>query len=120
MYPNAGDVQAPSTSPGPEVMRQDDLEHHNPNKSAREASLPPGSYGLHGHGVQANDPLEKAWYNKHPNELAREEENQYGPGSPRPEGAMSSDKLNKIVKNSGSKGTDLGMKTRTATLFIIS
>jgi hypothetical protein len=33
-------------------------------RSARDSSLPPGSYGLHGHGVQHPDKFEKAWYEK--------------------------------------------------------
>ncbi|KAA8646177.1 hypothetical protein EYZ11_004780 [Aspergillus tanneri] len=111
MYRNAGDVQAPSPSPY-------QLEHgglrtgrsHNRSRSGREASLPPGSYGLHGHGVQFNDKFEKAWYEKHPEEYVKEEQGQYGPGvgSPRPDWALSSDDLNKIVRGSAVTGSGLG------------
>ncbi|KAE8146532.1 altered inheritance of mitochondria protein 21 [Aspergillus avenaceus] len=111
MYPNAGDVQAPSPSPyileqaGPRTGR-----NHNRTRSGREASLPPGSYGLHGHGVQHNDKFEKAWYEKHPEEYVKEEQGQYGPGvgSPRPDWALSSDDLNKIVRGSAVTGSGLG------------
>jgi Altered inheritance of mitochondria protein 21 len=116
MYPNAGDVQAPSPAPfvgahgstiaaaGPRPGR-----NHHRTRSGRELSLPPGSYGLRGHGVPANDKFDKAWYDKHPDEFVREEQGQYGPGiSPRPDWALSRDDLNKIVKNSASRGAGLG------------
>lgn len=111
MYRNAGDVQAPSPSPyqvdhtGSRSGRS-----HNRTRSGREASLPPGSYGLHGHGVQPNDKFEKAWYEKHPEEYVKEEQGQYGPGvgTPRPDWALSSDDLNKIVRGSAVTGAGLG------------
>lgn len=95
--PNAGDVQAPTPQHG-------ELEvSHEARGHSRT-----GSYGLLGHGVQPTDKLEKAWYEKHPEDLVREG----GPGarlsSPRPEGAMNSDELNKMVQSSGDKGTGLG------------
>ncbi|PGH27469.1 hypothetical protein AJ80_00950 [Polytolypa hystricis UAMH7299] len=121
MDPNAGDVQAPSpapfraTSPGPNTSTtpQRTGRHHHRTKSGREASLPPGSYGLHGHGTPSNDRFEKAWYDKHPDELAREEQGQYGPSlrSPRPDWALSSEDLNKIVRRSANKGHGLGTST---------
>ncbi|KAE8412881.1 altered inheritance of mitochondria protein 21 [Aspergillus pseudocaelatus] len=112
MYPNAGDVQAPS--PSPYHLEQNSGQRsgrsHNRTRSGREASLPPGSYGLHGHGVQPNDKFEKAWYEKHPEEYVKEEQGQYGPGvgSPRPDWALSSDDLNKIVRGSAVTGSGLG------------
>lgn len=101
MYPNAGDVQAPSPSPYLEQGSQRPGRNHNRSRSGRDSSLPPGSYGLHGHGVQHTDKFEKAWYEKHPDELVKEE-GQYGPGvgTPRPDWAMSRDDLNKIVRSS--------------------
>ncbi|KAJ5382693.1 Protein of unknown function DUF3210 [Penicillium concentricum] len=109
MYPNAGDVQAPSPSPFLEQGSQRSSRNHNRTRSARDSSLPPGSYGLHGHGVQHPDKFEKAWYEKHPDELVKEE-GQYGPGvgTPRPDWAMSSDDLNKIVRSSAQTGSGLG------------
>lgn len=111
MYPNAGDVQAPSPSP---YLSEHDANragrrHHHRTRSGRELSLPPGSYGLHGHGVNPNDKFEKAWYQKHPDEYAKEE-GKYGPGvgTPRPDWALSSDDLNKIVRSSAVTGTGLG------------
>ncbi|KAJ5918501.1 hypothetical protein N7466_010493 [Penicillium verhagenii] len=99
MYPNAGDVQAPSPSPYLEQGSQRSGRNHHRSRSARDSSLPPGSYGLHGHGVPNGDKFEKAWYEKHPDEYVKEE-GQYGPGvgTPRPDWALSSDDLNKIVR----------------------
>lgn len=109
MYPNAGDVQAPSPSPYPEQGSQRSGRNHHRSRSTRDSSQPPGSYGLHGHGVQHPDKFEKAWYEKHPDELVKEE-GQYGPGvgTPRPDWAMSSDDLNKIVRSSAQNGSGLG------------
>ncbi|KAJ5485893.1 hypothetical protein N7530_000193 [Penicillium desertorum] len=109
MYPHAGDVQAPSPSPYLEQGSQRSSRNHNRTRSARDSSLPPGSYGLHGHGVQHPDKFEKAWYEKHPDEFVKEE-GQYGPGvgTPRPDWAMSSDDLNKIVRSSARTGSGLG------------
>lgn len=110
MYPNAGDVQAPSPSPHvTEFAHHRRGRHHQRTRSGREQSLPPGSYGLHGHGVHAQDSFEKAWYEKHPDELAKEE-GQYGPGlgTPRPDWALSSDDLNKIVRISAVIGSGVG------------
>ena len=121
MYPNAGDVQAPSPAPfvpvapasigfhndGPQKSKR----HHGRTRSGREVfSGPPGSYGLHGHGTPHNDQFEKAWYEKHPDALLREEHGQYGPGlsGGRGEWAMSSDDLNKIVRDTASRGSGFG------------
>ncbi|KAJ5887978.1 hypothetical protein N7495_008019 [Penicillium taxi] len=108
MYPNAGDVQAPSPSPYLEAGNQRQGRNHHRSRSARDASLPPGSYGLHGHGVP-NDKFDKAWYEKHPDEFVKEE-GQYGPGvgTPRPDWALSSEDLNKIVRSSASSGSGIG------------
>ncbi|KAJ5760930.1 hypothetical protein N7520_008086 [Penicillium odoratum] len=99
MYPNAGDVQAPSPSPYLDQGSQRAGRNHHRSRSARDSSLPPGSYGLHGHGVQNGDKFEKAWYEKHPDEYVKEA-GQYGPGvgTPRPDWALSSDDLNKIIR----------------------
>lgn len=109
MYPNAGDVQAPSPSPYLEQGFQRQGRNHHRTRSGRDSSLPPGSYGLHGHGVQHNDKFEKAWYEKHPDEYVKEE-GHYGPGvgTPRPDWALSSDDLNKIVRSSGQNGSGPG------------
>lgn len=121
MYPDAGDVQAPSPSPfsqtaPPAIGLHNDgtpkMRHHGRTRSGREVfSVPPGSYGLHGHGahVQNADKFEKAWYDKHPDALMREEHGQYGPGiSGRGEFVLSSEDLNKIVRDTASKGSGYG------------
>lgn len=69
--------------------------------------------GRYGHGIpHENDRFEKAYYEKHP-ELFKKELGHYGEG--RPETAMSSDDLNKIVRGTASRGAGLG-KTK---LFVI-
>lgn len=112
MYPNAGDVQAPTPSPGmPPPSHgvgffnngggQITPRNHTRTRSGREIFHgPPGSYGLHGHGVNKTDPFEKAWYDKHPEALARETKGEYGPAitEDRKEWALSSEELNKLVK----------------------
>ena len=109
MYPNAGDVQAPSAPPdGEPVAGRGRRRHHNRTRSGREISLPPGSYGLHGHGINTSDRFERAWYEKHPDEYAKEE-HQYPPGlGHRPDSALSSDALNKLVRSSARTGSGLG------------
>lgn len=113
MYPDAGDVQAPSPSPFQQTFAagigfhnagQKAPRHHRRTPSGREI-LPPGSYGMHGHGVPASDQFERTWYEKHPDALEREEHGQYGPGidGGRGEWALSSDDLNKLVRETSSK-----------------
>ncbi|QVM08451.1 hypothetical protein D8B26_003141 [Coccidioides posadasii str. Silveira] len=116
MIPNAGYVQAPSPAPlganNEPLSSESSVSQRQGRQQARNRSglewLPPSSYGLHGHGVHMNDKFEKAWYDEHPEELTREEQTHYGPGngSPRPEWAMSSEDLNKIVKLSAQKTID--------------
>ena len=60
--------------------------------------------GKHGHGVVPHDRFEKAYYEKHP-ELIKKEIEQY---HERPAWAMSSDDLNKIVRETASRGSGLG------------
>ncbi len=114
MYPDAGDVQAPSPSPFQQQFPagvgfhnsgiQKPSRHHRRTPSGREI-LPPGSYGMHGHGVPSTDQFERTWYEKHPEALDREEHGQYGPGigGGRGEWALSSDDLNKLVRETSSK-----------------
>ena len=114
LYPNAGDVQAPSPSPAlfashtgtsftPQSGRQTPLRHHTRTKSGRDVFIgPPGSYGLHGHGVNMSDPFEKDWYQKHPDDMKKEVQGEYGPAisETRKEWALTSDELNKLVHTS--------------------
>jgi hypothetical protein len=111
MYPNAGDVQAPTPSPGMPPPSTGigffnngggsvTPRHHSRTKSGRDVFHgPPGSYGMHGHGVNKTDPFEKAWYDKHPEALARATKGEYGPAisEDRKEWALSSEELNKLV-----------------------
>ncbi|EED19175.1 conserved hypothetical protein [Talaromyces stipitatus ATCC 10500] len=111
MLANAGDVQAPSPAPprSGSASGQRASRHHHRTRSGRDVFLPPGSYGLHGHGVHATDKFEKAWYDKHPDELAREEQGQYGPAiAERSTWALSSDDLNRLVHSSDNIDTSVG------------
>jgi hypothetical protein len=99
MNRHLGDVQAPSPSPSEASGR-----HHTRKHSSR--SLPPGSYGLHGHGVVPQDKLEREYYKKHPELLKREEntpihdrQNDY---------ALSSTELNRLVRDTRSRGAGQG------------
>ena len=114
MYPDAGDVQAPSPSPFQQSIPTGvgfhnagiakPPKHHRRTPSGREI-LPPGSYGMHGHGITSSDQFEKSWYEKHPEALEKEEHGQYGPSldGGRGEWALSSDDLNKLVRETSSK-----------------
>ena len=114
--PLLGDVQAPSPAPfSPNHTDQNGetkRRHHFRTKSGRDVA-PPGSYGLHGHGVATTDPFEKDWYMKHPEEAQHEEAHGHGVyagvGSGRGAFALSSDDLNKIVRNTASRGSGFGM-----------
>ncbi|KAH7312324.1 altered inheritance of mitochondria protein 21 [Stachybotrys elegans] len=101
MNPHLGDVQAPS--PGPSEVTK---KHHRKHSSR---GLPPGSYGLHGHGVAPQDKLEKAYYEKHP-ELVEKEH--HTPLHDRQNDfAMSSSDLNKLVRDTASRATGVGAST---------
>lgn len=114
MYPNAGDVQAPSPSPyttqfPPGIGYHNDgskARHHGRRTSARGFEGPPGAYGLHGHGIQHSDRFEQAYYQKHP-ELLKKETPHYQ--EERAAFAMSSEDLNKIVRDTASRGAGMGM-----------
>jgi Altered inheritance of mitochondria protein 21 len=121
MYPNAGDVQAPSPSPhqsipGPGVgfhaSSGSGGRHHGRTPSGREFKGPPGSYGLHGHSSSAVHAgrFEKAWYDKHPEALEREEKGEYAPGATgtRTEWALSSEDLNRAVRETAVRGSGFG------------
>jgi hypothetical protein len=121
MYPNAGDVQAPSPSPyqqsfAPGIGFQNDGpgrpgRHHGRTRSGRGFDNPPGSYGLHGHGVTSESKFEKAWYEKHPDMLEKEQ-GEYGPGiggrGRKGEWVLTSDELNKLVKDTPSRAVGTG------------
>ncbi|OJD39875.1 protein impact protein [Diplodia corticola] len=118
MYPNAGDVQAPTPSnnssmpaTGVGFFNSGGQRHHARTKSGHEIFHgPPGSYGLHGHGVKPQDDFERQWYAKHPHDAAREAQGEYGPAIRvnRKEWALSSEELNKIVQETATKGVGMG------------
>ena len=116
MYPNAGDVQAPSPAPFAQIHPGGIGFHNDGSHKAKQRaksgkdSAPPGSYGLHSHGVIPTDRFEKAWYDKHPEALVRDEQGHYGPGlsGSRGEWALSSEDLNKIVRDTASRGAGFG------------
>ncbi|KAI4184881.1 MAG: hypothetical protein L6R41_004461, partial [Letrouitia leprolyta] len=69
MYPDAGDVQAPSPSPFSQnfpagIGFHNDGSSRSRNQGRRSSALlfhgPPGSYGMHGHGTVPADQFEKA------------------------------------------------------------
>ncbi|KAF2178855.1 hypothetical protein K469DRAFT_717827 [Zopfia rhizophila CBS 207.26] len=121
MYPNAGDVQAPTPSPyaqegstGVGFFNKGSHpsgRHHGRTKSGREIFHgPPGSYGLHGHGVIPNDEFEQKWYAKHPEDLKRERQGEYGPHiqENRKDYHWVGDDLVKLVHSSANTGIGMG------------
>lgn len=116
MFRNAGDVQAPSPAPfaqhaggGVGFHAKTGGRHHGRTKSGREIFHgPPGSYGMHGHGVISNDEFEQKWYQKHPEDLKREKAGEYGPHiqENRKDYHWGADNLEKLVH---TRSQDLGM-----------
>jgi len=114
--PLLGDVQAPSpvpTSVSPNhTGTSGEKKRSSHFRTVSEASAPPGSYGLHGHGLPPQHKFEKDWYAKHPEALQHEESHGHGTyellGSGRGSFTMSSDDLNKIVRDTASRGAGLG------------
>ncbi|KAL9112159.1 MAG: hypothetical protein Q9227_003536 [Pyrenula ochraceoflavens] len=106
--PALGDVQAPS--PAPTSLHAGEPRRHARTKSGRSVFLPTDSYGLHAHGAQPMDKFDKEWYAKHPEAYAQDESQGHyaGIGSGRGEWAMSSDELNKIVRDTASRGAGFG------------
>lgn len=132
MYPDAGDVQAPSPSPFQQQfpvgigfhnsgMTKTGSRQHRRTPSGRDV-LPPGSYGMHGHGVQSADKFEQDWYAKHPDALQKEEHGEYGPGigGGRGEWALSSDDLNKLVRETSSKPNSMAVSVYHSSLSIFN
>jgi hypothetical protein len=112
MYPNAGDVQAPSPGPstamfpgGIGFFNDGSSRNHHRKRSSRHEFGPPGSYGLHGHpGQEPGDQFERDWAMKHPQEAAKEGYNVYGGLTPRPSTAMTSAQLNQLVHSNSDFG----------------
>ncbi|EXJ83004.1 hypothetical protein A1O3_06821 [Capronia epimyces CBS 606.96] len=116
--PLLGDVQAPTPGMTPSHTGDNGAYRklHSRSKS-REVSAPPGSYGLHGHGVIPQDKFEKDWYARHPEAAQHEETTGHGVyesiGSGRGSFAMSSDDLNKIVRETAIRGAGYGTSGTT-------
>jgi hypothetical protein len=100
LLPNAGDVQAPSPAPGSEAAKMG----HKRKSSSR--GLPPGSYGLYGHGVAPQDKLNKEYYQKHP-ELLKAEHHPYQHDR-LTNFSLSSDQLNRLVRDTETNGHGVG------------
>lgn len=107
LYPNAGDVQAPTPGPGSSqhtpgigFFNDGSARAHHRKRSSRHEFGPPGSYGLHGHGTEPQDQFERAWLAKHP-EAQKEG---LSPYMHRPESALSSEQLNKLVREDNDVG----------------
>jgi hypothetical protein len=118
MLSYAGDVQAPSPAPprAPSVDSTRSTRHHTRRTSSRNGfyDLPPGSYGLHGHGVESTDKLEKAYYEKHPDVYQKEH---YTPLHDRVKDySMSREDLNKIVRDTANHGVGFGNANHQKTL----
>lgn len=120
--PALGDVQAPSPAPvashpGP-GGHGGSKRHHSRTKSGRTVLLPADTYGLHGHGVTI-DKFDKDWYAKHPDAYQHEEgHGQYSSiGSGRGPWAMSSEDLNKIVRDTASRGAGFGIVSNIVVLL---
>ncbi|KAI0537378.1 altered inheritance of mitochondria protein 21 [Xylaria digitata] len=117
MLAYAGDVQAPSPAP-PRASSVDSTKsgrHHTRRTSSRSGfhDLPPGSYGLHGHGVESTDKLEKAYYEKHPEKYRMEH---YQPLHDRGRDySMSRENLNKIVRDTANRGVGFGTSEHIGT-----
>ncbi|EGX93309.1 hypothetical protein CCM_04682 [Cordyceps militaris CM01] len=94
MNSHLGDVQAPSPAP------EEGKRHHTRKHSAR--NMPPGSYGLHGHGVDPQDRLEKAYHEKHP-ELAGKAKKHNIHDHRQSDYAMSSNDLNRMVRDTARR-----------------
>ncbi|RKF62202.1 putative protein impact protein [Erysiphe neolycopersici] len=112
MYPNAGDVQAPSQSlKANKITGNSSDDHKEESKydsqklNGRVQEIPSDAYGRYGHGFVSQDLFDKAYYKKHP-ELFKKEIGSYG--ETRPEWAMSSEDLNKIVQDTAGHGTKIG------------
>ncbi|TKA67615.1 hypothetical protein B0A55_09265 [Friedmanniomyces simplex] len=116
LYKNAGDVQAPSPAPQAQFASGigffNDGAAQRPNHHRKRSSRHDfGGYGLHSHDAETQDQFEKAWHAKHPDEAMKEA---YNPYMLRPETALSTEQLNRIV----SEEKDIGMGTSPTAIGI--
>lgn len=108
----AGDVQAPSPAPGALSPTEGVATSRAHKRKSSSRSLPPGSYGLHGHNVAPQDKLEKEYYQKHP-ELLKLEHHIYQHDRAS-DFSMSSEKLNKMVREQELHGHGVGKSYRAS------
>ena len=102
---HAGNVQAPSPAPGSADGARP--RHHSRRTSARSfVDLPEDSYGLRGHGKAPKDKLDKEYYHKHPEIMHREKQLQRHEHDRASDFAMTSEELNKLVRESATKAQD--------------
>lgn len=113
LNPNAGDAQAPSPAPtqsqfAPGIgFYNDGSRAHHRRRSSRKEFGPPGSYGMHGHGEEPSTQFEREWIKKHPEQAAIEGYNYHGPA--RPETALTSAQLNRLVNQTDDAGMGMAM-----------
>ncbi|KAF2209439.1 hypothetical protein CERZMDRAFT_86782 [Cercospora zeae-maydis SCOH1-5] len=100
----AGDAQAPTPgsgqsahAPGIGFFNDGSTKQHK-KKHSRQEFLTHDSYGLE-HDEDHADQFEREWMRKHPQEAAREQVYRH---LPKPESALSSEQLNRIVHSSDS------------------
>jgi hypothetical protein len=116
MFPNAGDVQAPSPAPGSAGIGEGLKDKNHKRRTSARGNLPPGSYGLHGHGMLPQDKLEKLYFQKHPDLLKKEHTPHH---YDRPQDfSLSSEDLNKIVRETASRGSGLGKQNNPCNLVM--
>lgn len=101
----AGDVQMPTPGPGVSSVHAPGIgffndgssRSHHRKRSSRHEFGPPDSYGIR-HDQDHQDQFEREWVKKHPEEAAKEGYYNY---LPKPETALSSEQLNRIVFGDG-------------------
>lgn len=107
LYPNAGDVQAPSPAqtqsqftPGIGFFNDGMTKNHHRKRSSRQEFGPSDSYGLHFSGEPTTQ-FERDWLLRHPEEAARAGWNPY---AERPDAALSTEQLNRLVNHAQGVG----------------
>lgn len=102
----AGDAQAPSPAaamsqhtPGIGFFNDGSSRNHHRKRSSRHEFGPPDSYGMR-HGQDHQDQFEQEWIRKHPQEAVKE--GYHHSHLPKPETALSSDQLNRLIHGDGS------------------
>jgi hypothetical protein len=97
MYPDAGDVQAPS--PAPQSVSPGTLMGHHKASGGQGGEHLPGNHGR-------KDSLDKLYYEKHPDEMEKELAHAHDERSN--EYAMSRKDLDRIIRETADHGSALG------------